>query len=623
VLPAKAAGTYDVVLSNSDSQTANTKTYTYRNDPASVTLSAQPSSELGLAIPVTATFDKDVTGFDATAVTVSPSGSVQSWQGSGKSYQFEIVPAVQGLLQIQINGANIRDAIGNTGIKTPASLTVSVTTPTDSVSLNTQGVLEIHLASAGSQATLFPDQGFYRITGNKIQKQTFNMTAVNQISVKGNLLPDQTFRLGASNGTGVVHPLAVDENVDVTFILGIVNSRGNVAINSRQVVLGADITSVGSQTYKAAVEISGNRNLSSTSSITFNGSIDSSLLIFADPDSAPERTDLTKNFPNITLTLVTKAKPGWAEQEYTVAARKSWIVRSPTEVFAPTGNYLFGYSFDDDGRLGLNVSDGTFLRARFSLPVRQVAFDFTPNSSDPSVNGYPYLQVFTDSFWGDDENPWYLVPERVWEKLWGNRAGADVLSVSSLSSGTLRAPADISRDTRPIRRAEASWISASEWSEGSIDHLQATLWQKPIVTLSLTGQANLPGNVGERLRIITNGSVSKSVAPHAFAGGWSGYLAFTQNGQRSASQFQLTLGQTETQVTGTLQSANGNFNGVVSGMVTDDDFNGTLTLSSGPCTGTSIPFKLTEFENEGNIQLGDAGACSDYAPQMYRMQRSR
>jgi hypothetical protein len=129
--------------------------------------------------------------------------------------------------------------------------------------------------------------------------------------------------------------------------------------------------------------------------------------------------------------------------------------------------------------------------------------------------------------------------------------------------------------------------------------------------------------VGERLRIITNGSVSKSVAPHAFAGGWSGYLAFTQNGQRSASQFQLTLGQTETQVTGTLQSANGNFNGVVSGMVTDDDFNGTLTLSSGPCTGTSIPFKLTEFENEGNIQLGDAGACSDYAPQMYRMQRSR
>jgi hypothetical protein len=96
-----------------------------------VTLSTTATSPTNLAaIPFTATFSENVTGFTAGDITVS-NGTVQNFSGSGTTYTFEVVPTADGTVTVSIAANVAQDAAGNgNSASNTINLTSDRTAPT-------------------------------------------------------------------------------------------------------------------------------------------------------------------------------------------------------------------------------------------------------------------------------------------------------------------------------------------------------------------------------------------------------------------------------------------------------------------------------------------------------------
>jgi len=74
------------------------------------TTAANPTNQS--PISVTATFSEPVTGFASTGVTVS-NGSISNFTGSGSDYRFDVTPAAEGPVTIDVAAEVAQDAAGN------------------------------------------------------------------------------------------------------------------------------------------------------------------------------------------------------------------------------------------------------------------------------------------------------------------------------------------------------------------------------------------------------------------------------------------------------------------------------------------------------------------------------
>ena len=97
---------------------SNQASVTIDQDAPEVTISNAPASTQNSAFDVTITFDETVTGFDADAVTLSPSGLATVTDvsaGSNNSYMVEITPEddEQGDLTISVAAGAVQDTPGN------------------------------------------------------------------------------------------------------------------------------------------------------------------------------------------------------------------------------------------------------------------------------------------------------------------------------------------------------------------------------------------------------------------------------------------------------------------------------------------------------------------------------
>lgn len=77
----------------------------------SITSSANPTTNLN-PIPFTFTFSENVTGFDASDITVI-NGSAGTVSGSGNSYTSNITPSADGTVTVTVNANRANDAAGN------------------------------------------------------------------------------------------------------------------------------------------------------------------------------------------------------------------------------------------------------------------------------------------------------------------------------------------------------------------------------------------------------------------------------------------------------------------------------------------------------------------------------
>ena len=92
---------------------SNTLSVTYDSSNPTLTLSSTTNSTTNVSpIPVTATFNKSVTGFIAGDITVV-NGAVSNFAGSGASYTFDVTPAGQGTVTVDVAQSVAVDGSGN------------------------------------------------------------------------------------------------------------------------------------------------------------------------------------------------------------------------------------------------------------------------------------------------------------------------------------------------------------------------------------------------------------------------------------------------------------------------------------------------------------------------------
>jgi Ca2+-binding RTX toxin-like protein len=92
---------------------SNDSTVTFDTTAPTVTLgSTAPDPTNADPIPVTATFSEPVTGFTAADVEVG-NGTVENFAGSGATYSFDVVPAGQGEVTVDVPAGVATDAAGN------------------------------------------------------------------------------------------------------------------------------------------------------------------------------------------------------------------------------------------------------------------------------------------------------------------------------------------------------------------------------------------------------------------------------------------------------------------------------------------------------------------------------
>jgi len=472
-------------------------------------------------------------------------------------------------------------------------------------SLTEAGELKIQVTGEGVQVTLHQDSGFYSVAGIGDERKLFEVAKVKTISVRGDLSENQVFKVGAASQDVVVHPLSIDSSIETTFVLGKINSSGEVAIGSRLIVIGSDITSVGPQHYQGKVEISGNRTLQAGSSpITFERDLDSSLFVFADPDSAPLGADLSSFFPDIHLTTV-----NFSGGVASVGAVKGSLQLSPHEVYAPTGIKVFGITNCSEScdaweyRKSYDTRhEGKLLRLVFKKPLRSLFLDFSPRSLEPIAFSTPRIWVYSDA--SQSESFFAMEPE-------------NNLSISGKTKRTIGISQPVS--PRPIFMAQAAWEPTSFRGWGLIDNFQGTLWEKPLQTVSVLtqGTSSFAGPISDRLNVITQeGSITPPRASHLFEGRWSGTLRFVnEGGGINHQRIELNLAQEVNDITGTLTGNSSALQGSLAGKIQGNDLMASLTFSSGPCAGAVLNLKITEFvELPPVFKLLDAGACSAYQP---------
>jgi hypothetical protein len=581
--------------------------FEFDNTKPSVTLSSTVTAPTFDPIPIQVVFDEEVL-FSPGLISLSQ-GRVQGFQGSGRTYSFSVVPQTEGPLEVRLldnaSGERLCDTFNNCGLKASNILSFNIQTGA-TASLSETGELKIQLDKAGSQATLTQAQGYYRVITDKIASSSFEAAKVRSILVLGNAFSDQTLKIGAGSENVVTHPLRVDPSVESTMILGKISTQGEVTIGSGVIVLAADINSSGTQRFKGKVEVSGNRVLNSgNSNIVFENNVESSLLIFADPDSAPPGTDISNFFPGMQISVVSSD----SQVTQPAYALRSSLQTTAGQVYAPTGSQVFGTNCEgcDAFSYEQRLSTGRFIQVDFSQAIRHVSFDFTPLSLESNPVGGPRIWVYSPRA---DGIPFETQPA---QPLQINGKTTATLGVTQLGSARL------------ITRVQTAWENqAPSWIDGLIDNLQATLWEKPVVTLSVltNGTWTCAGQIGDRLTIATkDGVVTPLRVSHLFQGRWVGTLSVLQEGPagpiQTPSNLTMILSQRVNEVTGTLEAMGGGLKGVVTGTVSGNDLNASVILSSGPCSGATIKLKITEYEGYGSqLDLGDPGACAPYQPRM-------
>ncbi|MEJ5275468.1 MAG: Ig-like domain-containing protein [Thermogemmata sp.] len=205
---------------------SNTVTLTSDRSAPTVTLSTTATSPTNLAaIPFTATFSENVTGFTAGDITVT-NGTVQNFSGSGSSYTFEVAPTADGPVTVSIAANVAQDAAGNNNAASnTVTLTSDRTKPTPTVS-----------TTAGSSTNNNPipftvtfDENVTDFTAGDVlvtNGSIINFTQVNGSTYTFDVVPNTTGNVSVTVPVDVAEDAAGNKNNASNTVT--VNFTGNV-----------------------------------------------------------------------------------------------------------------------------------------------------------------------------------------------------------------------------------------------------------------------------------------------------------------------------------------------------------------------------------------------------------
>mgnify|MGYP003341836910 CR=1 FL=1 len=162
--------------------------------------------------------------------------------------------------------------------------------------------LQISLGAADDVAYLSVQGTNYIVRGTGIADGGFTVgnAEVDSVTVAGTSDGNQSFIVAAGVGPVLTDSLDVASSVQNTTVAGTIDTPGTVTIGSNAITLAADVTTAGKQDYQGDVGLVGTRTLSAgTADVKFGGKIDSSPLLFADPDAFSAGTPLTNAFAEI------------------------------------------------------------------------------------------------------------------------------------------------------------------------------------------------------------------------------------------------------------------------------------------------------------------------------------
>ncbi|HYE05761.1 MAG TPA: Ig-like domain-containing protein, partial [Planctomycetota bacterium] len=126
---------YDSAFNSSTAST--TLTRVFDSVKPAITLTAPAARTNDPAIPVTATFNQDVTGFDGSDVTVT-NGTVGSFAGSGATYTFTVTASAVGTVTASVPANMCADLAGNTNtVSNTLSVVHETTQPTVAITSTT------------------------------------------------------------------------------------------------------------------------------------------------------------------------------------------------------------------------------------------------------------------------------------------------------------------------------------------------------------------------------------------------------------------------------------------------------------------------------------------------------
>lgn len=238
--------------------------------------------------------------------------------------------------------------------------------------------LQISLGASDDVAYLSNDGTNYIVRGTGLSGFAAATSSVNSVSVAGTAAVNQSFTIAAGAGPVLTDPLSVVASVESTSVVGAIDTVGAVTIGSGLITIAADVTTTGKQDYQGDVALVGARTLSAGGGdVAFGGTVDSSALLFADPDAFASGTDLTNAFSG--LTLSDAGTSPYAE----VTSALSGVFTATTGDYAPTGNRVFGPG-------DWNATSKMF-KAAFASSVTSVSLDFGPNDdNDPNA----YIEAY-------------------------------------------------------------------------------------------------------------------------------------------------------------------------------------------------------------------------------------
>ena len=208
---------------------------TFDTTAPTVTITSTAGSSTNTTpIPVTATFNDPVTGFDVSDIVVG-NGSAGNFAGSGAVYTFDVTPTIDGAVTVDIASGVATDAAGNDNavatqftitFTTAAASIDTVTSPTNSSTQTLTGVRTDGISvalSADTAATLgtitFPSSTTWTavVSGLVEGPNVITVTAESGTSeatiVFDTAAPTASSPSPASGATGV----AVDTDITVTF----------------------------------------------------------------------------------------------------------------------------------------------------------------------------------------------------------------------------------------------------------------------------------------------------------------------------------------------------------------------------------------------------------------------
>lgn len=111
----------------------------YDNAQPTCTITPNGTSTNASPIIFTVTFNKSVTGFTSSSVTVT-NGSVSSVAGSGAVYTVNVTPSADGTVTVSVPAGRVTDSSGNGNLSGSASVTSIRTRPTATISPNSGSI---------------------------------------------------------------------------------------------------------------------------------------------------------------------------------------------------------------------------------------------------------------------------------------------------------------------------------------------------------------------------------------------------------------------------------------------------------------------------------------------------